>query len=133
MAGRKPGSVSQNPQAYRAPPRNRPAPKAPLSLAARVTTAPPRPASAMLAKYRVICSAPEVTVTWPTSIRRTRSPARCSAACAASPGRPNDLTKSHPEPAATTPSTASAASGRPPVNIPLTTSWTVPSPPTATR
>ena len=45
----------------------------------------------------------------------------------------NDLTKSHPDPAATTPSTASAAIGPPPVNIPLTTSWTVPSPPTATR
>ena len=58
---------------------------------------------------------------------------RCRAACAASPGRPNDRTKSHPEPAATTPSTASGATGRPPEIIPLTTSWTVPSPPAATR
>jgi hypothetical protein len=49
-AGRKPGSVSQNPQAYRALPRSRPTR---LSPAARATTAPPRPASAMLTKYLI--------------------------------------------------------------------------------
>ena len=55
------------------------------------------------------------------------------AAWTASPGSPNDFTKSHPEPLATTPSTASAATGWPSCSIPLTTSWTVPSPPAATR
>ncbi len=105
----------------------------PLSPAARATTAPPRPASAMLTKYLVASASPSRQVTVPTSMTRTRSPARCEAACTASPGRPNVRTKSHPDPAATTPSTASGASGRPPEIIPLTTSWTVPSPPAATR
>ena len=95
-AGRKRGSVSQKPVAYRAPPRKR------LSPAARATTAPPRPASAMFTKHLVVVAPSPVPVTAqvtvPTSMARTPSPARCLAAWAASPGRPNDRTKSQPEP-----------------------------------
>ena len=57
------GRVSQNPAAYFAPPRNRPARVNP---AVRATTAPPRPASAMLTKYRGFSSPAQVTL--PTSI-----------------------------------------------------------------
>ncbi len=87
----------------------------------------------MLTKHLVLVTPWSVKVTVPTSMGRTRSPARRAAACSASGGRPNDRTKSQPDPAATTPSTASAATGPPPEIIPLTTSCTVPSPPTATR
>src|SRR5581483_5608084 len=50
-----------------------------------------------------------------------------------SPGSPKVRTRSHPDPAATTPRTASRATGLPSSSIPFTTSCTVPSPPTATR
>jgi hypothetical protein len=120
-ARRNPGSTSHSAARYRL------GPSIPGSPAARATTAPPSPASAMLTKYR---TAPVPNVTLPTSMTRTVPAASRSAAFPASLGIPNVRTKSHPEPIGSTPSSASAA---PSARIALTTSCTVPSPPAATR
>src|SRR2546430_365944 len=96
-AGRNVASVDQNPAKYR------PRPSAGGSRPARATMAAPMPIWATPRKYRTASRPPGPTkVPFTTSMGNSFSPPSSAVVLVASPGRPNVLTRSQPEPAATT-------------------------------
>ena len=97
------------------------------------TTSPPRPASAMLMKCRTPVEPSAFWyVTQPASSLRTMPLRRTSIACRVSIGMRSVRRKSPPVPSGTMASLVVVGSGAPLRKNPLTTSFRVPSPPTAT-
>ena len=97
------------------------------------TTSPPSPASAMLMKCRTpVAPSADWYVTQPASSRRTMPLRRISIACFGSMGMRRVRRKSPPVPSGTIASLLLVGSGAPLRKKPFTTSFRVPSPPTAT-